>query len=74
MSVADVSHKPITELIAPRGRCAVATGAAQGLGKAIACRFAEAGAAVLIGDVKEDLARSTAEALSRSAQYPEFPV
>lgn len=66
MAVADVSTKSIAELVSLAGRRAVVTGAAQGLGKAIARRLAEAGAAVLIGDLKTDLAQATAEDLSRT--------
>src|ERR1700722_8575841 len=65
MSIADVSDAPLSELISLTGRRAVVTGAAQGLGRAIARRLSEAGASVLIGDVKHDLARTVAEDLSR---------
>jgi NAD(P)-dependent dehydrogenase (short-subunit alcohol dehydrogenase family) len=65
VAVADVSSKSIAELVSLAGRRAVVTGAAQGLGKAIARRLAEAGATVLVGDLKGDLARTTAEELSR---------
>jgi NAD(P)-dependent dehydrogenase (short-subunit alcohol dehydrogenase family) len=66
MAVAEVSAKSIAELVSLAGRRAVVTGGAQGLGKAIARRLAEAGASVLIGDLKPDLAQSAAEELSRS--------
>jgi NAD(P)-dependent dehydrogenase (short-subunit alcohol dehydrogenase family) len=66
MTIADVSNKSIAELISLTGRGAVVTGGAQGLGKAIARRLAEAGASVLIGDLDQDLARTTAAALSKS--------
>ncbi len=65
MPIADVSSKSIAELMTLNGRCAVVTGGAQGLGKAIANRLAEAGAAVLIGDLKEDAARNAAAELAR---------
>lgn len=62
MAVADVSSKPMSDIISLTGRCAVVTGGAQGLGKAIARRLAEAGAGVLIGDVDLEAAqRSAAE-------------
>jgi NAD(P)-dependent dehydrogenase (short-subunit alcohol dehydrogenase family) len=66
MPIADVSDKSIAELVSLAGRRAVVTGGAQGLGKAIARRLAEAGAAVLIGDLKADLAQAAAADLSRA--------
>ena len=42
MAVAYVSEKSVAELVSPAGRRAVVTGGAQGLGKAIASRLAEA--------------------------------
>lgn len=65
MAIADVSTKTIAELVSLTGRGAVVTGGAQGLGKAIARRLAEAGASVLIGDRNADLACAAAEDLSR---------
>ena len=64
--IADVSSKPIPELVSLSGRRAVVTGGARGLGKAIAQRLAEAGAGVLIGDLDQASARTTAADLSRS--------
>lgn len=66
MAVADVSSRSIAELVSLAGRGAVVTGGAQGLGKAIARRLAEAGASVLIGDRNADLAHAAAAELSRS--------
>ena len=57
---ADVSTTPVTDLLSLTGRQAVVTGGAQGLGKAIACRLAEAGANVLIGDVNAEKAHAAA--------------
>jgi len=65
VAIADVSDKSIADLISLEARCAVVTGGAQGLGKAIAGRLAEAGASVLIGDLKIDEARQAAEEFSR---------
>ncbi len=53
MAIADVSAHSIAQLTSLVGRSAVVTGAAQGLGKAIARRLAEAGANVLIGDIRD---------------------
>lgn len=46
------------------GQVAIVTGGAQGLGAAIARRFAAEGAAVTIGDVNVEAARRTAEAIA----------
>jgi len=63
MTIADVSDRSLSDLISLTGRRAVVTGGAQGLGKAIACRLAEAGASVLIGDLKLELAQGAAREL-----------
>jgi len=60
MAIADVTDHSIAQLVSLAGRCAVVTGGAQGLGKAIARRLAEAGAKVLIGDLKADEAQAAA--------------
>ena len=52
------------ELISLRGKCAIVTGAAQGFGAAIAMRFAEAGANVVIADRNEDGARKKTEEIN----------
>ena len=62
-SIADVTGKSIAELVSLSGRTAVVTGGGQGLGKAIAKRLAEAGANVVVGDIKEDLATAAGEDL-----------
>lgn len=66
---ADVSAAPLAELLSLAGRQSVVTGGAQGLGKAIALRLAEAGANILIGDVNADRARAAAEDIAHR-----FPV
>lgn len=63
MAVADVSGHSIEELISLTGRTALVTGGARGLGKAIARRLAQAGAAVVIGDIDPVSAADTAEGL-----------
>ncbi|XVU28662.1 SDR family NAD(P)-dependent oxidoreductase [Actinoplanes sp. CA-054009] len=50
----------LNDLICLRGRRAVVTGGARGLGKAIAERLAEAGADVLLGDLDAGLASAAA--------------
>ncbi len=64
MTIADVSSHSIADLISLAGRGAVVTGGAQGLGRAIACRLAEAGASVLVGDLKLVQAEKIAAELS----------
>ncbi|MFF2050241.1 SDR family NAD(P)-dependent oxidoreductase [Leifsonia sp. NPDC058194] len=64
---ADVSSASIAELVSLSGRRAVVTGGAQGLGRAIAARLAEAGADLLILDINEAPAKETAAELA--AQY-----
>jgi NAD(P)-dependent dehydrogenase (short-subunit alcohol dehydrogenase family) len=65
MQAPDVSSRPIAQLISLEGRTAVVTGGARGIGLAIATRFAEAGANVLIGDLNKSGAEEAAEAIAR---------
>lgn len=60
----DVSARGMQELLRLGGRGAVVTGAARGLGRAIAERLAAAGAAVTIGDIDAGAAEEAARALS----------
>lgn len=64
MSVADVSDRALSEVVSLKGRNAVVTGAAWGLGKATARRLAEAGANVVIADLDAEAATATACELS----------
>ncbi|HXQ19636.1 MAG TPA: SDR family NAD(P)-dependent oxidoreductase [Acidimicrobiales bacterium] len=66
MGVPDLSDRPLEELISLRGRRAVVTGGARGLGRAIAHRLAEAGASVLIGDIDQAAAKRAAEDVASS--------
>lgn len=64
MAIADVSGIALADLISLKGRGAVVTGGAQGLGKAMARRLAEAGASVLIGDLRIEQAQAAAAELA----------
>ncbi len=57
----DVHTKTLHELVSLKGRVAVVTGAAQGIGLAIAYRLAEAGAEVIIADLHAEKAGQSAE-------------
>jgi NAD(P)-dependent dehydrogenase (short-subunit alcohol dehydrogenase family) len=64
MAIADVSGQSISELVSLRGRTAVVTGAARGIGRATASRLAEAGATVVIADIDGALATEVAAAIA----------
>jgi 3alpha(or 20beta)-hydroxysteroid dehydrogenase len=54
------------------GRKALVTGGARGLGEGMAQALARAGAAVVIGDIREDLGKSAADELRASGARAEF--
>jgi len=62
-AVADVTTHSVADLVSLKGRTAVVTGGARGLGKAIARRLAQAGADVLLGDREAELVASAADDL-----------
>lgn len=64
MPIAEVSSRSISELVSLSGRVAVVTGGARGIGLAIARRYAEAGAEVVIADLDKDSAEQAASSLS----------
>jgi len=52
-----------------QGKIALVTGAARGIGEAIAHAFLNEGASVYLSDINDELGFTTAEKLGRSAQY-----
>ena len=54
------------------GRKALVTGGARGLGAGMAAALAQAGAAVVIGDILEDLGQATADELKKSGATAAF--
>ena len=65
MAIPDVNGKSIAELLSLKGRNAVVTGGARGIGLAICQRLAEAGANIVVGDVREDLGKEAVEHLAQ---------
>ncbi|HSX23614.1 MAG TPA: SDR family NAD(P)-dependent oxidoreductase [Candidatus Saccharimonadales bacterium] len=55
--------KQLSELLSLKGKSAIVTGGAKGIGQGIAYRLAEAGAAVLVSDMDETTAQKTAQDL-----------
>lgn len=64
MAVEDLSRRTLPELVSLAGKVAVVTGAARGIGLAIAARLGEAGADVLLADVDGPLAEKAAGELA----------
>jgi NAD(P)-dependent dehydrogenase (short-subunit alcohol dehydrogenase family) len=62
--VPDLTDVPLAALVSLEGKTAVVTGAARGIGQAIARRLAEAGAKVLVADVDGGAAVQTAKELA----------
>src|SRR6516165_8871744 len=54
------------------GRKALVTGGGRGLGEGIALALARAGADVVIGDIREDLGKASADTLRASGMTAEF--
>ena len=53
------AERPLAELITLKGKSALITGSASGIGKAIATRFANAGADILLVDIDEKKLKAT---------------
>lgn len=66
MTVRDPTDSPLAELLSLEGRVAVVTGAATGIGEAIARRLAEAGADVVVADLDGDGADAAAARISET--------
>ncbi|AKC80641.1 short-chain dehydrogenase [Xanthomonas arboricola] len=64
MSYPDFSSKTLADLVSLKGRTAVVTGGASGIGYAISKRLAEAGANVVVGDLDEAAATKAANELA----------
>jgi len=64
MSNATAALPKTADLISLKGRTALVTGAARGIGRGIALRLADAGAAVVVTDVREDLLQGTRDAIT----------
>lgn len=64
MAIPDVSDRSLEALVSLAGRRAVVTGGARGIGRAIAARFAEAGAEVALADLRGDEAEKVAADLA----------
>ena len=57
--------KTLSQLISLSGKIALITGSASGIGKAMACRFAEAGADLVLVDLDEERLKVTCGELSK---------
>lgn len=66
--IADVSSRPVHELLSLEGRVAVVTGGARGIGLASARRLSEAGASVVLADLDAEGAAAAAETLPGTSE------
>ncbi len=60
-----MANSTITELVDLRGKTAIVTGGAMGIGLGIATRLAEAGASIMIADLDEAASRTAVEACEK---------
>ena len=68
-----VSDRSLTDLFSLNGRVAVVTGAARGIGQAIARRLHEAGAHVVLADWRDDQLNQTANQLAGQSRVRSRP-
>lgn len=61
---------PLTQLVSLEGRAAIVTGAAAGIGRAVAYRLAEAGARLVLLDIQREGLEEVQEEVTRSSQRP----
>lgn len=64
MEFPEVGASSLEDLLSLRGRVAVVTGAARGIGEAVSRRLAEAGAALVLGDIDDGAAAALAATLA----------
>jgi NAD(P)-dependent dehydrogenase (short-subunit alcohol dehydrogenase family) len=69
MTIPDYTNVPLSEVFSFKGRRAVVTGGARGIGAGIVRRLAEAGAAVIIGDIDSAEATKVANATPTSSDF-----
>jgi len=69
-----MTAQTIAQLFDLTGKGAIVTGAAMGIGQAIASRLAEAGAGVMITDINAEAASQTVEQINNAGIYPFSPI
>jgi NAD(P)-dependent dehydrogenase (short-subunit alcohol dehydrogenase family) len=74
VAIRDVSENTVEQLISLRGKVAVITGGARGIGLAVARRFAEMGATIVIGDLRQSDADEAAESVAKAFGKPTLGV
>src|SRR5579864_7853268 len=72
LAVQAISRRIFMSVFELHGRKALVTGGARGLGAGMAEALARAGAAVAVGDIREDIGKATADALAQSGATARF--
>lgn len=67
-----MKHKTISQMFDLTGKTALVTGAAMGIGQAVAERLAEAGAAVVLADINPEKGKEAAAAIRKLGRRAEF--